>query len=170
MTINCSGHRRIAIHTTDQEEEVRHHIKNSSFWRGCREGGDEKNGYGENTEVIVPCPNARTYTVDMTAVLISPFSYSGSSSSVREYHNNNGNDYDNNDDAYTVIVLHSLLQKMSENTEVGVGRGGVVERGRGRQGNENDRDNCDRGPDSREYTCPIQVDEGDGFTWRLRQL
>ena len=47
---------------------------------------------------------------------------------------------------------------MSENiSEGGVGRGGVVRRGRGRQGDDNDCNNCDRGPDARAYSCAVHA-------------
>ena len=40
-------------------------------------------------------------------------------------------------------------------SEVGVGRGGVVRRGRGHQGYNNDFGDLDCGPDARAYACAV---------------
>ena len=62
-------------------------------------GGDERYGYGENTGMIIPYPNARTYMVAMTAVSRSSSSLLGPSSSEGGGSGNNDNNSDNNDDA-----------------------------------------------------------------------
>ena len=112
-----------------------------------KRGGCGKYGDGENTGIIIPRPKARTYTTAMTVVSRFSLSSSVSSSSGGVDCGDNSDDSDDNDD---VVVCRSLLQRMSENISEGrVGRVVVVRRGRGHRGNNNDRDDRDRGPDTR---------------------
>ena len=101
-------------------------------------GGNRKDGDGDNTGIIIPFTNARTYTSAMTAVLRLSSSSSGSYSSGGGDRGNNGNnsgDSDDNYNAYDAVICCYLLQRMSEKmSKGGVGRGGVFRRGIGRQG------------------------------------
>ena len=70
---------------------------------------DGKDGHGENTGMIIPRPNSRTYMTSMTAVSRSSLSSLGSSLLGGGDCGKNRDNSDDNHDVYDVIICRSLL-------------------------------------------------------------